>query len=147
MMWRAAAARMAIAPPGRALAAAAITCLLAAACAVSPAAPTTLSAGRWTGDGACLSIADGQCDLVAGCGHGQFAAPTLGADGAFSVDGTYRVEVGPVSIDPPPPATFSDVLRDGTLTLIVTPRDAAVRPPPLVLHPTNMAGRCAVPCV
>src|SRR2546421_11404046 len=62
--------------------AASLVCLLAAACAETPTAPrdTTLPTGRWTGDGACLSVAVDGCDLVVACGHGQFAQPfTLAA--------------------------------------------------------------------
>jgi hypothetical protein len=59
-----------------------------------------LANGRWTGDGACLSVADSGCNLAVGCGHGQFPRPTIRADGTFDVDGTYRIEAGPISIDP-----------------------------------------------
>jgi hypothetical protein len=109
-----------------------------------------LSAGTWTGDG-CLSVAAGGCDLIVGCGHGRFPVPTVRSDGTFDVDGTYRVEAGPVSIDPAPPATFSGVLKGQTLTLTVTPRDASGRPTgnPLqfVLQFKGAGGGCASACV
>jgi len=127
--------------------AAAIVCLLTSTCAGGPAEPTSLPAGRWTGDAACLSVADQGCDFVAGCGHGRFPPPAVGRDGAFTVDGTYRIEAGPISIEPAPPATFSGIVSGSTITLAVIPRDPALRPASYVLRLTNGSGRCAVPCV
>lgn len=129
--------------------AAGLFCLLAAACAETPTKPgnTTLTAGRWTGDGGCLSVAADGCDLVVGCGHGQFPPPVVRADGTFEVNGTYRIEVGPISINPAPPATFSGVLKDQTLTLSVKPSDPLPRPASYVLQLTNGTVKCAVPCV
>jgi hypothetical protein len=129
--------------------AAALLSLLTAACTHTPTQPrdTTLPTGQWTGDGACLSVAVGGCDLVVGCGHGQFAQPDVHADGTFTVSGTYRIEAGPVSIDPAPPATFAGVLSGQTLTLSVAPSDSSQRPASYVLRLTNGIGKCAVPCV
>ena len=124
--------------------------LLVAACAGTPTGPrdpTVLTTGRWTRHGACLSVAPDGCDLVAGCGHGQFPLPTTGAGGTFQVEGTYRVEAGPISINPPPPATFSGVQRGQTVTLTVTPRDSSLQPATYVLQLTNASGKCTVPCV
>ncbi|HEV3063292.1 MAG TPA: hypothetical protein VGY48_33915 [Vicinamibacterales bacterium] len=120
-----------------------------AACAETPTQPpdTTLLTGGWTGDGACLSVAAGGCDLVVGCGHGQFPLPAVRSDGTFEVNGTYRIEVGPVSINPAPPAMFSGVLAGQTLTLSVTPSDPSLRPASYVLQLTNDTRKCAVPCV
>src|SRR6476661_6620694 len=83
-----------------------LVCLFVDGCADTPTRPrdTTLPTGRLTGDGACLSVAADGCDLVAGCGHGQFPSPVVRADGTFEVNGTYRIEVGPISINPAPPA-------------------------------------------
>jgi len=127
----------------------ALVCLLAAACAGSPTQPhsTSLPTGRWTGDGPCLSVAADVCDLVVGCGHGQFSPPVVRADGTFEVSGTYRIEVGPVSIDPAPPAMFSGVLKGQTLTITVTPSDPSLRPATYVLQLTNGTGKCSVPCL
>ena len=41
------------------------------------------------------------------------------ADGTFEVNGTYRIEAGPISINPAPPAMFSGILSAQTLTLQV----------------------------
>ena len=129
--------------------AASLVCLLAAACTETPTQPrdTTLPTGRWTGDGACLSVAVDGCDLVVGCGHGQFAQPDVHADGTFAVSGTYRIEVGPISINPAPTATFSGALSGQTLTLSVAPSDPSLRPASYVLQLTNGTGKCSVPCV
>jgi hypothetical protein len=126
-----------------------LICLLAGACAETPTQPrdTTLPTGRWTGDGGCLSVAVDGCDLVVGCGHGHFSPPVVHADGTFEVNGTYRIEAGPISINPAPPAIFSGVLSGQTLTLNVTPSDPSLRPASYVLHLTNGSGKCAVPCV
>jgi len=122
---------------------------LAAACAETPTQPrdTTLPTGGWTGDGACLSVAADGCDLVAGCGHGQFPLPVVHSEGTFEVNGTYRIEAGPISINPAPPALFSGVLTGQTLTLGVTPSDPSLRPASYVLQLTNDTRKCAVPCV
>jgi hypothetical protein len=113
-----------------------------------PAAPQgMLPAGRWSGDGACVSVAADGCDLVIGCGHGQFPPPVLRADGTFDVQGRYRIEVGPISIDPAPPATFSGALKGDTLTIRVVPDASGVPAGPYVLKRTGGAGRCAVPCL
>jgi hypothetical protein len=116
------------------------------ACAGNPAGPneTPLATGRWTGDGACLSVADTGCNLAVGCGHGEFRRPTIRADGTFDVDGTYRIEVGPISIEPAPPAHFSGVLTGSRLTLNVMRSGSP--PASYVLAPAT-AGTCPIPCV
>src|SRR5439155_7142423 len=78
-----------------------------------------LATGRWTGDGACLSVTDTGCNLAVGCGHGQFPRPIIRADGTFDVDGTYRIEAGPISIEPAPSAHFSGVVTGSRLILNV----------------------------
>ena len=124
-------------------------CLLADGCAEAPTQPrdTKLPIGRFAGNGACLSVAADGCDLVVGCGHGQFALPALQADGRFEIAGTYRIEVGPISINPPPPAIFSGILKDQTLTLTVAPSDPSLRRTSYVLQLTNASGKCGVLCV
>jgi hypothetical protein len=126
-----------------------LVCFLLYGCGGTPTQPreTALPTGRWTGDGACLSIAADGCDLVVGCGHGQFPPPVVHADRKFQIGGTYRIEAGPVSITPAPLATFSGVLRGQTLTLNVAPSDPSLRPASYVLQLTNAPGKCTVPCV
>src|SRR5207249_4815937 len=112
-----------------------------------PTAPEqTLPIGRWTGDGACLAVAETQCDVAVGCGHGQFPRPAVRADGTFDVDGTYRVEVGPISTDPPPPAHFSGSVRDGIVILTVVPSGGVPPRATFTMRPAS-AGRCPVPCL
>ena len=131
-----------------------VICFLLAACGADtptqPAGATLLSAGTWTGDG-CLSVGADGCDLIVGCGHGRFPLPAVRADGSFDVDGTYRVEGGPVDTTPAPPATFSGVLKGQTLTLTVTPRDASGLPAPnalqFVLQFRGGSGGCVSACV
>src|ERR1700680_2071589 len=93
--------------------------LALSACRSNPTAPggTPLANGRWSGNGACLSVTDMGCNLAVGCGHGQFPKPIVRSDGTFDVDGTYRIEVGPVSINPAPPAHFSGSVSGSTLIL------------------------------
>jgi hypothetical protein len=105
-----------------------------------------LALGRWTGGVACLSVADTGCNLTVGCGHGQFPRPTVRPDGTFDVDGTYRVEVGPVSTDPAPAAHFSGSVSGSRLVLTVTPAS----PQPAASYTLTMtanAGACVVPCL
>lgn len=121
---------------------------LVSACRASPAAPNDgpLAIGRWTGEGACLSVTDTGCNLAVGCGHGQFPRPMLRADGTFDVDGTYRIEAGPVSIDPAPPAHFSGAVIGSRLMLTVVPTAASLSPASYSMTPTT-AGTCPIPCV
>jgi hypothetical protein len=93
------------------------------ACRRSPAGPdqAALDIGRWSGDGACLTVTDADCDLIVGCGHGRFPRPTIRADGTFDADGTYRIEAGPVSIEPAPPAHFAGSVSGISLVLTVVP--------------------------
>ena len=104
-----------------------------------------LATGRWTGDGACLSVADTVCNLAVGCGHGQFPRPIIRADGTFDVDGTYRIEVGPISIEPAPTAHFSGVVIGSRMTLNVMP-SGSLPAAGYSMTPTA-AGTCPIPCV
>ena len=117
------------------------------ACTSNLAGPTPgpLATGRWTGDGACLAVTDTSCNLAVGCGHGQFPRPTIRADGSFDVDGTYRIEAGPVSIQPAPPAHFSGTLIGARLTLNVMPSGSL--PPATYSMTLTTTGTCPVPCV
>ena len=121
-------------------------CLLA--CNRSPTGPDEgpLAAGRWTGEGACLSVADAGCNLAVGCGHGQFPRPIIRTDGTFDVEGTYRIEVGPVSIEPAPPAHFSGSITDSRLILTVVPTAGSPQPASYSMTRTG-AGTCPVACV
>jgi hypothetical protein len=127
-------------------------CLVAVAfvssCHGSPTAPNEapLAIGRWTGGGSCLSVTETACDLVVGCGHGQFPRPALRADGTFDVGGTYRIEAGPISIEPAPPAQFSGSVRGFSLTLTVSPSAASLPPASYSLTLAG-TGRCVVPCL
>jgi hypothetical protein len=125
-----------------------IAMALAAACGAASTGPTEgpLANGRWTGDGACLSVADANCNLAVGCGHGQFPRPVLRADGTFDVDGTYRIEVGPISIQPAPPAHFSGSVSGARLILNVVPTAGSLGPASYSMTRTN-AGTCPIPCV
>ena len=127
-----------------------LVCLALGACGTAPMGPhgSSLPTGRWTGEpGSCLSVPSNVCDLVVGCGHGQFPPPVLRADGTFEVGGTYRIEAGPVGINPAPPATFSGHLTGDALTLIVVPSDPSLGRPSAVLRLTSGTGQCVVPCV
>jgi hypothetical protein len=117
------------------------------ACGGGPTRPgeTPLANGRWSGNGACLSVTDTGCDLTVGCGHGRFAQPTVRADGRFDVDGTYRIEVGPALVDPAPPAHFSAVVTRSTVVLSVTPSNGS--PPASYSMTPATPGACSVPCV
>ena len=123
------------------------------ACHGSPTEPraTAIADGRWTGDGACLLVRNANTyphtsTLSVGCGHGEFPTPDIRGDGTFDVDGTYRIEAGPVSIDPPPPAHFSGSLTNTTLTLTVTPSISTLKPATYRLQ-MNSGSSCSPPCL
>jgi hypothetical protein len=130
---------------GRVTACAALTLLTACSSSVPPS-DTPLALGRWTGGGACLTVAEQGCNLTVGCGHGQFARPTVRRDGTFDVDGTYRIEVGPIGITPAPPAHFAGIVERSTVILRVTPSDPSLPAATYTLAPAA-SGSCAVPCV
>jgi hypothetical protein len=117
------------------------------ACKGNPAGPSEgpLALGRWTGDGACLSVTATGCNLAVGCGHGQFPRPIIRADGTFDVDGTYRIEAGPISIEPAPPAHFSGVVTPSRLTLHVTPSGSL--PPAVYSMVPTTGGMCPISCL
>jgi len=117
------------------------------ACSGTPTgARDTSLAGRWTGDGACLAVTDEGCNLVAGCGHGQFSRPIVRADGSFDAEGTYRIEVGPISVNPAPPAHFSGMLVGSTLRLNLVPTAPGLSAMSFTMKPAAPA-LCTVPCL
>jgi hypothetical protein len=134
--------------PARVLVVPLIACGCLLACNHSPTGPGEgpLATGRWTGDGACLSVTDTACNLAVGCGHGQFPRPIIRADGTFDIDGTYRIEVGPISIEPAPPAHFSGSVTDLRLILNVVPAAGSLPPASYSMTPTS-SGTCSIPCV
>ena len=102
----------------------AVVLILLVACNGSSTAPhaDAVIDGRWAGDNACLDLRHTSTStLRVGCGHGEFPALNIRSDGTFDVDGTYRIEIGPVSQDPAPPAHYSGTLKDSRLTVTVTP--------------------------
>jgi hypothetical protein len=121
-------------------------CLLSCHDSPTDPRPTVLANGRWTGGNACLSVTDTGCNLAVGCGHGVFPKPAIRSDGTFDVDGTYRIEAGPISIDPAPPAHYSGTLAGSRLTLRVVPSSGSLPPASYSLAPSS-AGTCPVPCL
>src|SRR5438445_6987664 len=118
----------------------------ALSCSGNPNAPGgPLGDGIWGGGGACVTVAD-TCTMTSGCAHGQFPRPTLRDDGTFDVDGTYRIEIGPVSINPAPPAHFSGSVAGSRLTLTVVPSGGSLQPTSYSMTPTT-PGTCPIPCV
>jgi hypothetical protein len=117
------------------------------ACNHNPASPKEgpLATGRWIGDGACLSVTESACNVAVGCGHGQFPRPTIRTDGTFDVDGTYRIEAGPISIEPAPPAHFSGVVTGSRLTLQVVPSGSLA--PASYSMASTTAATCPTPCL
>jgi hypothetical protein len=96
------------------------------------------------GSGACLSVTEIGCSLAIGCGHGEFPRPIVRTDGTFDVDGTYRIEVGPISINPPPPAHFSGSVTGSRLILNVVPTGSL--PQASYSMTQTSVGTCPVPC-
>ena len=132
----------------KSVAAALITCAWLVACHGTPAGPTDapLAIGRWTGNGACLAVTDTGCNLAVGCGHGQFPRPIVRSNGSFDVEGTYRIEVGPVSIDPAPQAHFSGAITGTRMVLMVLPTSPGLPPQTYSMTQTT-AGLCPIPCL
>jgi len=70
----------------------------------------------------------------------------LDIDSRFDVNGTYRIEVGPISIEPAPPARFSGSVTGSQLTLTVVPSAASLSS---AVHSMTLTGTgtCVVPCL
>lgn len=68
-------------------------------------------------------------------------------DGTFAADGTYRIEAGPIGINPAPPAQFSGILTGSTLRLTVVPSETSLKPATYSVRLTNGSDRCAVRCL
>jgi len=131
----------------------ALALLLGIAACGCTSSPTTalqagpLATGHWSSNtGQCLSVTESSCNFTAGCGHGQFPRPQVNADGTFQVDGTYRIEVGPISTQPAPRAQFYGSVSGSKLVLTVMPADKSVSVPPFTLI-LNGTGTCSVVCV
>jgi len=121
----------------------------ACACTSSPMASQAgpLATGHWSSNtGQCLSVTESSCNFTAGCGHGQFPRPQVTANGTFQVDGTYRIEVGPISVQPAPRAQFYGSVTGSKLVLTVTPTDKSVSVTSYTLI-LNGTGTCSVVCV
>jgi hypothetical protein len=129
------------------LAAVLVVCGAAFGCSHDVTAPSQgpLAISRWMGDGACLAVTDDGCNFVAGCGHGVFSRPLVSREGTFDIDGRYRIEVGPISITPAPPAHFSGIVTDTHLTLTVVPGGTLSAASYSMTKTT--AGTCLVPCL
>ncbi len=128
----------------------ALVLLVLAACSggsSSPTAPVTMTDGRWAGDNACLDLhQSATSNFVVGCGHGKIPPFTLRSDGTFDVEGTYRIELGPASPDPAPPAHYSGAVHSGRITLTVTPSVSSL--PQATYHlEYNPNANCGPPCV
>jgi hypothetical protein len=124
------------------------------ACNGSPTEPRVraIAEGLWTGEGGvCLRVPSVNqtprtAILTAGCGKGTFPTPDVRDDGTFEVEGTFRVEAGAVSNDPPPPAHYTGVLTNTTLTLTVTPTDPSAQRTTYKLH-LDPNGSCGPACL
>jgi len=103
-----------------------------------------MTLGVWTDGSVCLTVGTEACEVTAGCGHGQFPRPIVRADGTFEAEGTYRIEIGPVGIDPAPPAHFSGVVDGSKLTLKVVPTGSGLAPATYTMRPASGPGcpRC-----
>jgi hypothetical protein len=110
----------------------------------------TLAMGRWSSEGsACMTVAQTESSLIAGCWRGRFPTPSLRTDGTFDVDGTFRFEAGPSQDTPGAPAHFSGRIDGTTLTLTVqqtTPSAAPATPVSFALT-FNGDGACSPLCV
>jgi hypothetical protein len=123
-----------------------MTCAFLVSCHESPVVPSgeLLANGRWIGENVCLTVTDTGCTLVAGCGEGAFSRPIIRTNGTFEVDGTYRVQIGPMSLEPAP-AHFTGSVAGSMLILTVVPSGSS----PAATHSMTRAGpgTCVNPCV
>jgi hypothetical protein len=102
-----------------------------------------LAAGQWSTGAGCLNVTDATVDLYAGCWHGRFARPQL-VNGAFSMDGTFRFEAGPVK-DESVNARFTGSVTGDTMTLNVQRTDPSIQ---AVTYEMKLGeGRCTQLCV
>ena len=112
-----------------------------------PAASLTM--GRWSAEAegtACLTVEQAQASLIAGCWRGRFARPSIGADGTFSAEGTFRFEAGPSTDTPAPAAQFTGAISGTTLTLTVQQKGSP-NPPVTFSLTFSGEGTCSPLCV
>ena len=112
-----------------ALAAIAVSAIVACSCGGSTTGPSRLSAGVWGGDHVSLSVAEASAHLEFDCAHGDIpTVPTLDRDGRFEVAGVYvREHGGPIrqgEIPDSHPAIYSGVVVSQTMTLTIRLSDS-----------------------
>jgi len=110
----------------------------------------TLALGRWSAEGsACLTVAQPEINLIAGCWRGRFPMPAVRADGTFDADGTFRFEAGPSQDTPGAPAHFSGRIDGTALTLTVQQTAPSAAPATPVSFALTFAGEgtCSPLCV
>lgn len=88
------------------------------------ASGSQLAIGTWGGEGAGIIATDTVTHVHVGCTLGDIPGRvTLGADGRFTVNGTYVLRAFPVFVGPTLPAQFSGVVVGRTLTFAVAVND------------------------
>ena len=91
------------------------------------APPATLELGHWGNGGQqCVEVQSNGVRVEAGCWHGAFPLPTIGADGSFEADGTLYFG-GPV---PPnvPAAHFVGIVQGTTMTVVAVTGSGTLGP-------------------
>ena len=90
--------------------------------------PDDLAVGTWGGDNVGAIVVEDRVHVHFGCTLGDFPRPgSLGADGRFTVPGSYVLRAYPIQVGPPLPATLSGLVRGDRLTLTVAVDDTVER--------------------
>ncbi len=104
-----------------------------------PPSSDRLSVGTWGGKDAGVLVNDVIAHVHVGCTYGDFPAPIpLGADGRFSVSGSYLLHAYPIAVGPPLPAQFAGVVQGALLTYTIAVDDTVAKQL-VVLGPSTVA--------
>ncbi len=116
-------------------------------CPDTPATPVTNVTGTWGGDDAGLIASDTSAHVHIGCTLGDIKGRIVaGADGRFSIDGTFNVDAYPVDRGIIHPARFTGKI-DGhsmSLSVVLTDTGRNLGPVTLILGKEPRMGSCPI---
>jgi hypothetical protein len=121
-----------------------VTTITPTAATNATAAPTSLALGSWSdagsGGNTCMTVTSTGASFDAGCWHGAFPLPSIGADGRFEADGKmYFGGPAPANI---PDAHFTGIVQGSTLTFMAVSGKNTVGPFTLSLGDTTPCKLC-----
>ena len=128
--------------------------LLTMSCSADSLLPPSdgrIALGTWGGDNAGLIATDSVTHVHVGCTFGDMPGNVpIGADGRFTIEGSYVLRAFPIMVGPRLPAQFSGRVSGRTLTFAIAVNDTvekkvvAVGPVTVVYGRTPSMGPCPI---